>query len=80
MAAMGAAAAAREASVNPRATSASIFAKEDKFGAHNYKPVSYSLELRIKPLFLPAAAGLHVAIFWLLISELCQKWPKQLYK
>ena len=44
MAAMGAAAAARDGSVNPRVTPASIFAREDKFGAHNYKPVSESVK------------------------------------
>ena len=39
---MGAAAArdGPSAIVNPHATPASIFAKEDKFGAHNYKPAS----------------------------------------
>ena len=52
MAAMGAAA-AREgsaAAVNPRTTSASIFAREDKFGAHNYKPVSHFVEIKPKTI------------------------------
>ena len=49
MAAMGAAA-AREGSVQPRVSSASIFAREDKFGAHNYKPVR--IVLKILFLFL----------------------------
>jgi len=53
MAAMGAAAArdGPSAIVNPHATPASIFAKEDKFGAHNYKPI---------PVALCRGKGVHV--------------------